>query len=106
MCSDVNLKGTTNERERDLRSREPVFIMSKSFLDFIKPGIFINGNLLPYTQTLNENICHTKISYAEIAISVGIAKHEVEIIIQNCLRFISDSIIRVLKSLFLATIQE
>ena len=95
MYSELDMKGTTNERERDIRPREPVFIISKAFCDLVKPGIFINGNILPYVQKQNENITHTKISFTEIALSIGVSKTEAESIIYNCLKFIAENIYKV-----------
>lgn len=93
---EVNLEGTTNEKSRDLKPRIPVFIMSNAFCDSIKSGIFINGNVLPYThKSTDSNMSHVKLSYSEIAISVGITKNEIEVIIQNCLKYISEAIIKV-----------
>ena len=95
MCSELDMKGTTNERERDLKPREPVFIISKAFCDMAKPGIFINSNILPYMQKQNENISHTKLSFTEIALSIGVSKTEAESIIYNCLKYIAEAIYKV-----------
>ena len=91
---EVNFEGMTNQLERDIKPRIPIFIMSHDFLDFIKPALFINGTLIQYTQTLNNSISHVKISFAELSNLINLNKSDYGNIINNCLKLISDSIIK------------
>ena len=36
--SEVNLEGTTNQYNRDKKGKKPVFIVSKEFNEYLKPG--------------------------------------------------------------------
>jgi hypothetical protein len=91
----VNLKGTTNERDRDIKLRHPVFVMSRSFCEIAKPGIFVNGNMLPFKQTFIDSIPHIKFSFADLTLRLSISKSETENILTNCLKYISESILKV-----------
>ena len=74
---EVNLEGTTNQYQRDLKKRRPVFLVSPEFSEFIKPGIFSKNNgFMPFIQK-NYNRVNIKITnYNEIAISLNISKDE------------------------------
>ena len=91
---EVNFEGTTNQFIRDTKPRIPIFIMSYEFLDHIKPAIVFNGNLVHHTQFLNNSVSHVKISYAELGFLVNLNKADFNCIINNCLRLISDAIIK------------
>jgi hypothetical protein len=92
---EVNLEGTTNQYVRDLKARRPVFLVSSDFVESLNPGIYSNGGLIYYTQKMNNNIAHVKINYAEIAFSLNIKKEDCFVIIDNLLKHIAESIIRV-----------
>ncbi len=91
---EVNLEGTTNQFIRDTKPRVPIFLMSSDFLDHIKSAIYFNGNLVQYTQNLNNSLSHIKISFTELGIQLNLNKSEVSDIVNNCLGLISDAIIR------------
>ena len=37
---EYSLEGTTNQYKRDIKRRCPIFIVSKDFIDYLKPGIY------------------------------------------------------------------
>ncbi len=48
---EYSLEGTTNQFDRDLKKRKPVFIVSNEFVEYLKPGIYSNkSGLIYYTQ--------------------------------------------------------
>ena len=85
--SEVNLEGTTNQFSRDKKGKRPVFIVSKEFNEYLKPGQYNpnSGLLIYYTQKQNNSLSHVRLNYAEIAYSLGIKKEECSMIIQNIL---------------------
>ena len=90
---EYNLEGTTNQFKRDIKLRRPIFIVSKEFIDYLKPGQFTkNGGLIYYIQQKNNNVNINKINYSEIAFSLNISKEECYEIIKNILGDISDKI--------------
>ena len=90
---EYNLEGTTNQYTRDLKLRRPIFIVSKEFLDYLKPGQFTkNGGLIYYTQQKNNNVNINKINYSEIAFSLNISKEECNGIIKNIIGEMADQI--------------
>ena len=90
---EYNLEGTTNQYKRDLKLRRPIFIVSKEFLDYLKPGQFTkNGGLIYYTQQKNNNVNVNKINYSEIAFSLNMSKEECNQIIKNIIGEMSDQI--------------
>ena len=90
---EYNLEGTTNQYKRDLKLRRPIFIVSKEFLDYLKPGQFTkNGGLIYYTQQKNNNVNINKINYNEIAFSLNISKEECNEIIKNMIGEMADKI--------------
>lgn len=93
--TDVNLEGTTNQFNRDLKARKPVFIVSSDYIDKLKPGISTSQGIIYYTQKLNNNISLAKINMAEIAYSLSMKKEECFIIIDNMIKLIGDNITKV-----------
>jgi hypothetical protein len=91
---ELNLEGTTNQFIRDTKPRVPIFLKSFEFLDHIKSAIYFNGNLVQYSQNLNNSLSHIKMSYTELGIQLNLNKSEVSNIINNCLGLISDAVIR------------
>jgi hypothetical protein len=90
---EYNLEGTTNQYKRDLKLRRPIFIVSKEFLDYLKPGQFTkNGGLIYYIQQKNNNVNVNKINYSEIAFSLNMSKEECNQIIKNIIGEMSDQI--------------
>ena len=93
ISSEVNLEGTTNQYQRDKKSKKPVFIVSKEFNEYLKPGQYNNSTgLIYYTQKLNNSLSHVRINYAEIAYAMGVSKEECYMIIQNQILYLSDEI--------------
>ena len=92
---EVNLEGTTNQYVRDLKARKPVFLVSSDFVDNLNPGIYSSGGLIYYTQKINNNVGHVKINYAELAYSLNIKKEDCFVIIDNMIKHIGDSIVKV-----------
>ena len=91
--SDVNLEGTTNQYNRDKKAKCPVFIVSKEFNEYLKPGQYTKkSGLIGYNQQLNNNISHVRINYAEISYGLNIAKEECQMIAQNLLLYIDGQI--------------
>lgn len=91
---EVNLEGSTNQYIRDTKPRIPIFLMSYEFLDHIKSSIYFNGNLVQYSQNLNNSLSHVKISYSELGIQLNLNKSDISNIVNNCIRLISDAIIK------------
>jgi nucleoid DNA-binding protein len=90
---EVNLEGTTNQFSRDKKGKKPVFIVSKEFNEYLKPGQYNpNGYLMYYTQKQNNSLSHVRLNIAEIAYSLGLKKEECSMIIQNILLYIDNSI--------------
>ena len=94
VSSEVNLEGTTNQYSRDKKGKRPVFIVSKEFNEYLKPGQYNpnSGYLMYYTQKQNNSLSHVRLNYAEIAYSLGIKKEECSLIIQNILLYIDKTI--------------
>ena len=91
--SEVNLEGTTNQYNRDKKAKCPVFIVSKEFNEYLKPGQYTKkSGLISYNQQLNNNISHVRINYAEISYGLNIAKEECQMIAQNLLLYIDGQI--------------
>ena len=91
---EVNLEGTTNQYSRDKKGIKPVFIVSKEFNEYLKPGQYNpnTGYLIYYTQRQNNSLNHLRLNYAELAYSLGIKKEECTLIIQNIILYIDNSI--------------
>lgn len=78
-AADVDLKGTTNQGQRDRQERVPVFVVAKEFAGSIdiKPGIkaTATGQIRPYQQQgVSGIIPQTKMNYCELAASTGLSK--------------------------------
>jgi hypothetical protein len=93
--TDVNLEGTTNQFNRDNKSRKPVFIVSSDFVERLRPGIYGTNGIIYYTQKLNNNISHVKVNHAQIALTAGIRKEDCFTILDHYIKAIGDSIIKV-----------
>jgi hypothetical protein len=93
---DVNLEGTTNQFNRDLKAKRPVFIVSSDFVERLKPGMYTKKGIVYYIQKQNNNIGHIKLNYAEIAYSLNVKKEECKTILDNYVKLIGDSLIKVL----------
>ncbi|MBR3632603.1 MAG: DUF4496 domain-containing protein, partial [Elusimicrobiaceae bacterium] len=92
---EYSLEGTTNEYERDIKRRRPVFIVSKEFIDYLKPGIYTEkSGLLYYTQPLNNNIPTVKINYSKISYGTNLSKDECSNIISSMIKTLGDQIRR------------
>ena len=91
---EVNLEGTTNQYSRDKKAIKPVFIVSKEFNEYLKPGQYNynSGHLIYFTQKQNNSLSHVKLNLAEIAYSMGIKKEECSLIIQNIILYIDNAI--------------
>ena len=91
---EVVLKGTTNEFDRDIRLREPIFIVSKEFNENFCPGEYNRQNVIKYfTQKESKDISIVKINYAEIAYNLSISKDELSNIVKHLFSYINESII-------------
>ena len=89
----TNLEGTTNEYFRDKRESQPVFILSKDFNKCCLPGEFTQLNAIRYyKQKENKNIPIMPLNYSEISYRLSMSKDEVENIISNLIKNISDSV--------------
>ena len=74
---EYSLEGTTNQYYRDIKLRRPVFIVSDSFVEGLRPGQYTkNGGLIYYTQKPNNNISIVKLNLAELAAGTSIPKEE------------------------------
>jgi hypothetical protein len=90
---EVILEGTTNQYERDLRLREPIFIVSKELNENFCPGEYTRQNTIRYyTQKESKDISIVKINYAEMAYSISISKDELTNILKHLFMYISESI--------------
>ena len=91
---EFNLEGTTNQYSRDKKRIKPVFIVSKEFNEYLKPGQYNpnSGYLMYFTQKQNNSLNHVRLNYAEIAYSMGIKKEECTMIIQNIILYIDNAI--------------
>ena len=92
---EYSLEGTTNEYERDIKRRRPVFIVSNEFIDYLKPGIYTEkSGLLYFIQPVNNNIPIVKINYAKISYGTNICKEECVNIILSVIKEMGDQIRR------------
>ena len=92
---EINLKGTTNEYERDIKKRRPIFIVSNEFIDYLKPGIYTEkSGLMYYIQNNDNNISIVKINYSKLSYGMNISKEEYYNIINTKIKIISDEIRR------------
>ena len=92
---EVSLEGTTNQYERDIRKRKPVFIVSNEFNDNLMPGVFNEkNNLIYYTQKKNDDINIVKINYAKISYGANVSKEECYNILSTIFKTMSNQIKR------------
>ena len=88
------LQGTTNEFDRDIRLREPIFIVSKEFNENFCAGEYNRQNGIKYfTQKESKDISIVKVNYAEMSYSLSISKDELTNILKHLFMYISESII-------------
>ena len=92
---EYDLEGTTNQYDRDIKPRTPLFLVSNEFVDYLKPGIFTEkSGLIYYTQKLNNKVPIIKINYAKISYGANISKEECFTIISSTIKFMADQIRR------------
>ena len=92
---EYSLEGTTNQYSRDLKKRNPVFIVSNELVEYLKPGIYTNkSGLLYYTQKINNSVPIVKVNYAKISYGLNISKEECFTIISTTFKLMGDQIRR------------
>ena len=92
---EYSLEGTTNQYYRDIKRRRPVFIASKEFIYYIKPGIYTEkSGMMYYTQKESNNVPIIKVNYAKISYGANISKEECMTIISSIIKNMSDQIRR------------
>ena len=92
---ECNLEGTTNQYERDIKKRRPIFLVSNEFIDYLRPGIFTEkSGLIYYKQKLNNSVPIVKVNYAKISYGVNISKEECFTILSNTIKLMGDQIRR------------
>ena len=92
---EYNLEGTTNQYNRDIKPRYPVFLVSNEFVDYLKPGIYTEkSGLIYYTQKLNNQVPIIKLNLAKISYGANISKEECFTIISSTIKLMADQIRR------------
>ena len=92
---EYNLEGTTNQYNRDIKPRYPVFLVSNEFVDYLKPGIYTEkSGLIYYTQKLNNKVPIIKLNLAKISYGANISKEECFTIISSTIKLMADQIRR------------
>ena len=92
---EYSLEGTTNQYNRDIKRRKPVFIVSTEFVEYLKPGMYTKkGGLLYYTQKINNSVSIVKVNYAKISYGTNISKEECYTIISTTFKLMGDQIRR------------
>ena len=92
---EYSLEGTTNQFDRDLKKRKPVFIVSNEFVEYLKPGMYNEkSGLLYYTQKLNNSVPIVKVNYSKISYGINISKEECFTIISTTFKLMGDQIRR------------
>ena len=92
---EYNLEGATNQYNRDIKPRIPLFLISNEFVDYLKPGIFTEkSGLIYYTQKLNNKVPIVKVNYAKISYGANISKEECFTIISSTIKLMADQIRR------------
>ena len=90
---EYSLEGTTNQYDRDIKRRKPVFIVSTEFVEYLKPGMYNKtGGLLYYTQKINNSVSIVKVNYAKISYGLNISKEECYTIISTTFKLMGDHI--------------
>ena len=93
--AEYNLEGTTNQYDRDIKPRIPLFLVSNEFVDYIKQGIFTEkSGLIYYTQKLNNKVPIIKVNYAKISYGANISKEECFTIISSTIKLMADQVRR------------
>jgi len=93
---EYSLEGTTNQFDRDIKSRKPVFLASSDFVEFLRPGIYTTQGVIRYTQKQNNSISLIKVNYTELAMAVNISKVEYFTIIENIIKYMGEKINKVI----------
>ena len=92
---EYSLEGTTNQYDRDIKKRKPVFIVSTELVEYLKPGMYNKkGGLLYYTQKINNSVSIVKVNYAKISYGLNISKEECYTILSTTFKLIGDQIRR------------
>ena len=92
---EYNLEGTTNQYNRDIKPRYPVFLVSNEFVDYLKPGIYTEkSGLIYYTQKLNNKVPIIKLNLAKISYGANISKEECFTILSSTIKLMADQIRR------------
>ena len=92
---EYSLEGTTNQYNRDIKKRKPVFIVSTEFVEYLKPGMYTKkGGLLYYTQKINNSVSIVKVNYAKISYGTNISKEECFTILSTTFKLMGDQIRR------------
>ena len=92
---EYDLEGTTNQYDRDIKPRIPLFLVSNEFVDYLKPGIFTEkSGLIYYTQKLNNKVPIIKVNYAKISYGANISKEECFTIISSTIKLMADQVRR------------
>ena len=92
---EYNLEGTTNQYNRDIKPRYPVFLVSNEFVDYLKPGIYTEkSGLIYYTQKLNNKVPIIKLNLAKISYGANISKEECYTILSSTIKLMADQIRR------------
>lgn len=79
----------TNQSERDVRIRKPVFIISKEFGNGItvKPGIMSTQGIRPYSLSgVPSGVPLTKVNFVEIGMNAGVDKDTASLCIMRLLQ--------------------
>ena len=92
---EFNLEGTTNQYDRDIKPRIPLFLVSNEFVDYLKQGIFTEkSGLIYYTQKLNNKVPIVKVNYAKISYGANISKEECFTVISSTIKLMADQVRR------------
>ena len=92
---EINLEGTTNQYERDIKKRRPLFLVSNEFIDYLKPGIYTEkSGLMYYTQNVNNNVSIVKVNYSSLSYGMNMSKEEYYNIVNTKIKIIGDEIRR------------
>jgi len=94
---EVRLKGVTNPEDRDLRPRNPIFVVAKEFVHGLdlKPGIFYHqefgAGIRPYTvYGSNGEVPVTKINLTEVSSYANMSKDSTELALHRIIKHLSE----------------
>lgn len=93
-------KGVTNPKERDIRKRRPIFIISKDFGRGIncKPGMYTEQGIRPHSMTgVVSGLGVAKINYTEIGSYCNMDKDEAKICVEKFIYQLSEKARAVIK---------